>query len=569
MKSSYERSTSVHSEKHMTRFWLVLSCILGACLAARTNAGTASVPLQAIDPAALQRDVKWLSSSDLRGRLTMQPGNKRAASWIEWQFLDIGLDPVPMDGERLDYRQAIPLYEFRQDFATTELSINGERLNRTVGPPEIYVTSAEDLDIAGQLVFAGYGISAPQAGYDDYEGIDAIGKIVLVWDHEPRETDPASVFNGTGNTIYASNYVKALNAQKHGAIAVLHAPEPLKTHPTAQEIRQRIGHQAARAHDPIPVHALQRSELRIPSVIISAGIARDLFEQAGLDPADRQKQMDRTLQSGAFEFPDLRFALRTHVKTRQQGTAWNIVGMLRGQDGALASETVIVSAHYDHDGASGERIWHGADDNASGVAGLIAIAKALTHAERPKRSILFVAFGAEERGMLGSHYYVQNPLRSLDSTRAVVNLDMIGRVEADSPQTRDIVVVPADERGRLNLIGAAFSAGYRCLVERRSLQFEIALDDKFDHDHALNLLSRSDHFPFLLRAIPAVWWTTGFHPDYHQTSDTAEKIDYPLMRKVVAVAANVTLDLANADKPPDVSMLGSRADTPAQGGRCD
>jgi Zn-dependent M28 family amino/carboxypeptidase len=155
---------------------------------------------------------------------------------------------------------------------------------------------------------------------------------------------------------------------------------------------------------------------------------------------------------------------------------------------------------------------------------------------KPRRTIVFVVFAAEERGLLGSYYYVDHPLRPIESTQAVINFDMIGRNETPSTQTEGVRTIAADTSNQLSLIGTIYSPGYRTVVERQNQKTRLTLDYTWDQDAALNVYQRSDQFPFALRNIPAMWWFTGFHPDYHQPTDTVEKINFPKMERIVRLA---------------------------------
>ena len=169
---------------------------------------------------------------------------------------------------------------------------------------------------------------------------------------------------------------------------------------------------------------------------------------------------------------------------------------------------------------------------------------------RPKRSILFVVFAAEERGLLGSYYMAAHPLRPLAGTRAMINFDMIGRDEAKSEQTDGLIDIPANTSNRLNLIGAAYSPDFKNTVVAANRLVGLDLDDRFDHENALNTFFRSDQFPFVLHDIPAFWFFTGFHPDYHHTTDTPDKIDYPKMLKILQLSYLSGWEFANQSGYP-------------------
>jgi Zn-dependent M28 family amino/carboxypeptidase len=249
-----------------------------------------------------------------------------------------------------------------------------------------------------------------------------------------------------------------------------------------------------------------------------------------------------------------------------------VAGLLEGSDPALKAETVMITAHHDHDGSSpcstlsggidehGRpipagpgclQIWHGADDNGSGTVGVVELAKAFAaNGVRPRRSILFVVFASEERGLLGAYYMAQHPLRPLATTRAQINFDMIGRDEKPSPQTDGLIAIPADTSNRLNLVGALYSPEYAAVVKQENAHVGLVLDDRFDHENALNVFFRSDQFPFVLHDVPAFWWFTGFHPDYHHITDTVEKIDYAKMKKILDLAYLSAWRFANDSKTP-------------------
>ena len=532
-----------------------IAIALAASVSATAFAATPSVEqpgLAQIREADLRADIGFLASDALDGRLSLQPGDDVAVQWIASEFAKAGLKPAATDAQgKPSYLQAVPLVEYRPDVQATRLALKRAGKSVEWKSPEVSGSFPEDRDVEAPVVFAGYGITAPELGYDDYAGLDVKGKVVVVFDHEPQETNASSIFNGTGNTRYATGYVKVLNAQEHGAVAVLIAPEPSHNHPSAQEVRTRIGHQAEHAANPIPAQALVDNPLHIPSMIISADVSSQLLATSGSTPAALQQAIDKDLKNHSLALPDTAISLHLHNSSRREAVTWNVVGLVEGSDPKLAPETVIISAHHDHDGESGGKIWHGADDNASGTVGVVTLARAFAaNPTKPKRSILFAVFAAEERGLLGAYYLAAHPLRPLDTTRAMINFDMIGRDEKPSPQTDGLIQVPADTSNRLNLIGAAYSPDYQHTVAKENEQVGLVLDDRFDHEYALNVFFRSDQFPFVLQNVPAFWWFTGFHPDYHHPSDTPEKIDYPKMAKILKLAYLSAWQFADEATPP-------------------
>lgn len=503
----------------------------------------------AIREDTLRADLTFLASDALQGRMSLQTGDDVAIQWIASEFAKAGLRPAANGS----FLQPVELIEYRGDRAQSYVALKRDGSEKQWKFPDALGSYRSEVDVTADVVFAGFGITAPELHYDDYAGIDAQGKIVLIFDHEPQETDPNSIFNGTGNTRYATGRVKILNAQAHGAVGVLIVAEPNRKHPSNQERVARIGGSITRAV-PLPSQALAEDELHTPAAIISDAVGKELFATSGADPSQLQAAIDRDLKPQSRALPDTQVTLHYRNVSAHPGTTYNVAGLLEGSDPKLKAETILFSGHHDHDGISGEQIWHGADDNGSGTVGVVELAHAYAanaaHGERPKRSLLFVVFAAEERGLLGSFYMAAHPLRPLETTRAVINFDMIGRNETESDQTKGLIEIPTDTTNRLNLIGASYSPDYNRTVVAENKYVGLDLDYRFDRDYALNIFFRSDQFPFVLHNIPSFWWFTGFHPDYHHTTDTADKINYGKMAKILRLAYLTGFQFANEATTP-------------------
>jgi Zn-dependent M28 family amino/carboxypeptidase len=485
----------------------------------------------------LRADLTFIASDALLGRMSLQPGDDASVEWIAAEFAKAGLKPAATDAKgQPSFLQRVPLIEYRANSAANALTLRLGTTEQSWKAPEIIGGFRDDADITAPLAFAGFGITAPGVGYDDYKGLDAAGKVVVVFEHEPQENDPRARFGGTGNTRYATNRVKALNAQAHGALAMIVMAEPGRKHPSNLERVNRIGGSAKRV-PPLPGQALTGDELRIPVLTVSDAVAGQLLAKAGMTPQALQTAIDKDFAPQSRAIPDTTVSIHLENTARTRGTSANVVGLLPGSDPTLAAETVIISAHHDHDGSAGPEIWHGADDNGSGTVGVVALARAfMANPARPKRSILFAVFAAEERGLLGAYHMAMHPLRPLATTRAMINFDMIGRNETPSDQTTGLIEIPADTTNRLNLIGASYSPDFDRTVRAANRSVGLDLDDRFDRDNALNVFFRSDQFPFVLKDIPAMWFFTGFHPDYHHTTDTADRINYTKMTKIVKLS---------------------------------
>ncbi|SPE42403.1 Peptidase M28 [Candidatus Sulfopaludibacter sp. SbA3] len=529
----------------------VFSLFLASILLFAQAPSRLQVGYDSIQPSTLKADLTFLSSDALEGRRSLERGSEVAIQWIASEFAKAGLKPAAGDS----FLQAVPLIEYQVDRAQTALTLRHGDKAETFHAPEATGAFSNEATVSGAVVFAGFGITASELGYDDYAGIDAKGKIVLIFNHEPQEFDANSIFNGRGNTRYANNYSKVLNAQRHGAIAVLTMADP--NHASGGAGRGAAagrgrGQQQQQLRPHIPPEALAEGGTAIPTCGLSAAVAAKLFDAAGKSAADVQTAIDGKLAPASFDVPETRVELRTVVAERKRAISYNVAGLLEGSDPSLKAETIVFSAHHDHDGVGpAGGIMHGADDNGSGTVGVVALSHAFaSNPVKPKRSVLFIVFAAEERGLLGAYYYVSHPLRPLDTTRAEINFDMIGRNEApvnpDVPQPE----ISADTSNELGLIGTHYSPDYRETVERNNRIVGLQLTYKWDHDATQQVLFRSDQFPFLMHDIPAVWWFTGFHPDYHQVTDTVEKINFQKMAKILKLAYLTGFEFADGQNPP-------------------
>lgn len=478
----------------------------------------------------MRADIAFLSSAPLEGRRSLERGAEVAVQFVAAEFAKAGLKPAAGDS----FIQEVPLIEYR-------LKPDGRRLSVRIGGSTRQLERNKDftgshfqnVKVSAPVVFAGYGITAPEFGYDDYAGVDARGKIVLIFDHEPQETDPRSVFHGRGNTIHSSPYLKALNAQRHGAVGVLTVAEPLRKHPSSLERMARVPGGRERAASPA-AQVLADSERRIPVFSVSDAVAAELLAVTGKKPGEIQAAIDAALKPASQALPGVSAELEVELAESRRASTANVVGLLEGSDPKLREESVVFGGHYDHLGKRGDQVLPGADDDASGTAAVLELARVFASAtERPRRTLVFVAFGAEETGLLGSYYYAMRPARPLEKTRAVFSLDMIGRDEKPSAQTAGLIEIAEDTSNEVNFIGLKASPGLRPALERANREVGLQLNPKWDDDAALNIMFRSDHFPFLAKGVPAVWVFNGFTPDYHQPGDTLDKLNFAKMEKIV------------------------------------
>ena len=282
-----------------------------------------AVGYQTIQESDLRANLAFLSSDALQGRLSLQPGDDAAAQWIASEFAKAGLKPAA-DGSFL---QPVPLIEYRSDRSQSYVALTRAGAEKQWKFPNAYGVFPKDIDVKGDVVFAGFGITAPELGYDDYKNIDAAGKIVLIFDHEPQETDAKSIFNGTGNTRYATTRVKVQNAQAHGAIGVLIVAEPNRKHPSNQQRMARIGGSITRTV-PIPSQALADDSLHTPAAVVSDAIAQELFATSGTTPADLQTKIDQDLTPQSRILPATSITIHFRNLFSHTGTTYNVAGLL-------------------------------------------------------------------------------------------------------------------------------------------------------------------------------------------------------------------------------------------------
>jgi acetylornithine deacetylase/succinyl-diaminopimelate desuccinylase-like protein len=487
--------------------------------------------------ARMRADLEVLASAEAAGRASLTPGADVVARHLAAELRKAGLQPADGDG----YLQRFDLVPLQLDRSPSAVVVRAAGAEQRFAPVAVaFPDPTAPIDVTLDVAFAGFGISAPEFGYDDYAGLDVRGKAVLVFDHEPQEDDPRSAFHGTGFTLHANTWQKTRTAQQHGAAALLVVTEPVNSHRSAPRPPERAG---------APPQALAAGALRIPRITIPADAAAALLPSTGRTPADTQRAIDAAGRPSSRRLDGVTVTLQAvNATTRVQASA-NVVGLLPGTDARLKGETILVTSHYDHLGVQEGRLYPGANDNGSGTVAMVEVARLLAGAKL-RRSVLFVSFGSEEQLMLGSYHYVSHPLRPLATTRAVLNLDMVGRNEAHTPESEGVYEITAGRPDQLNLVGAAYSPDLASVLKRVSPRAGLTLSDKFDRDSSMRALFRCDHLPFLQHGIPAVWLFGGFHPGYHEPIDTIDRLDFDKMDRVVRLTVEAVKALASSDAPP-------------------
>ena len=470
----------------MTRRLVAFSlAVILIVAAAGAFARPAAVPPQA---ASLAETVNALTTSEMDGRRSGTPGGDHAASRLADWLAAAGLRP---GGDAGSYLQSFILETSSRPGPASSLELLGPSQRRLeFGRDWIAHGGSLAGEVSGEVVFVGYGITVADAGYDDYTGIDVRGKIALALDGSPPHLASTRV----------GRLDKLIAAKAHGAAALLIVSGDLPSPETTS----------------------------VEVSLLSGAVTREAAD-AMLAPSGRTTaEATRAPAGGA---PG-RFGTPTRARIRvekvtQETRAANVIGILPGTDPTLASEVVVVGAHYDHLGRADGVVYPGADDNGSGTAVVLGLARAFAAAGGADRTLVFAFFGAEELGLIGSRHFVQQPPIPLARTVGMVNFDMVGRL-----QGRPLSVGGGDSGSRL-----------RAVVSDAAQAEGVAIDINGSP------YGPSDHSRFYAAGLPVLFFYTGSHSDYHRPTDTADKIDAAGMARVAAVGARVVERLASESRP--------------------
>jgi len=471
-----------------------------------------------VSPDSLIESVKWLADDAREGRMTGSPGCEASARYIAAHFEADGLQPAGDDGTWFQNYDATIGVRLGDANALRVEGVDGlgeEKVNEDFVPFGFSESGTVDVPV----VFAGYGITDDEANYDDYAGIDVTGKAVLVLRHEPQQDDSTSVFNGRSFTQHALFRSKAINAREHGAVAVLIFTGPLSQGYEKDKLTRLDGAEGIGGGDLLAVHV--RKE-----------IGEAMLKAAGADARTWMEDVDKDLQPRSFAFePSIRVHLTVSVIKDRRTTA-NVVGILPGTDPDAGA--VILGAHYDHLGRGNSsslapdkigEIHNGADDNASGTAAVMELARVFAATGPTRRTLVFATFSGEELGLLGSSYMASHPPVPLETVQAMVNMDMVGR--------------PRD--GKITVGGIATSPEFKDLIARAAEGSPLTVGTSKSGYGA------SDHTSFYVKNVPVLFFFSGLHEDYHKPSDDWWKIDKDGLAEVTRVVYAAVTDLADRD----------------------
>lgn len=545
----------------------------------------------------LKAAVEYLASDAMEGRGIGTHGLDLAADYIAEQFAAIGLKTDLFNGTPFQKFSISTQARLGDTNSAALVGPNGQRIELQLGTDftPLAVGGSGQFDVP--LVFVGYGITAPAEGYDDYADVDVGGKAVVVLRHEPQQSNPHSVFNGTEHSEYAPFSRKVANASEHEAALVVFVTDEVERdrkieqrvqryrraleeyqqeleqfvkleRPDVAQIKAHLDRMADLEEE---IHEQQEKlreefdpilgfnsagqssdEDRFPVLHVRRGVVDRVLKAVGGNTLDElEHQIDQGPTPHSFPLAGWRLVGQVSI-LRDKAEVQNVVAVLEGE-GPLANETIVIGAHYDHLGMGGpgslapgvEEIHNGADDNASGTAALIEVARRLTaRPEKLRRRVVFIAFTAEERGLIGSAHYVRHPLVPLEQTVAMLNMDMVGRLEEN----------------KLIIYGTGAAIEFDALVD------EINEKYGFDITKRPTGFGPSDHATFYGKQIPALHFFTGTHPDYHRPTDDAEKINVQGLDRVTEMVTDFAITLANADERPRYQAT-QRSSQPRSGDR--
>lgn len=528
-----KRSFLLSSLQLKKRHGLVLLAGLGLILAGAGASSTARSKADLLNGSAFLEHVRFLASDDLGGRGNGSRELEEAAQYVADRFRALGLRPAGDDGS---YFQPFTVTLGGTLGANNTLSLEGVEIG---APLEIHrdfepMTFTGAGTVEAPVVFVGYSITAPEHHYDDYRDIDVTGKVVLMLRRIPRNGRDDSPFEAERG--HATFVTKVVNAKAHQAAAVLlvNLDQPDELVKFGQD--------------------LGAEDLSIPAIHIKRKVAERLFQKAGKDLAAVQEKIDEDLSPSSFELAGVKARIHLDIN-RARAQVRNILGYLPPANARGDEEILVIGAHYDHVGrgyrhsrASQDtrgQIHNGADDNASGTAAMLELARVFTTRNDLGRGILFAAFAGEELGLLGSSHYTRSPTLPLENTVAMFNLDMVGRLRND----------------KLYIGGVGTSPGFRPVLGELGKAENLTLSFSFSG------YGSSDHTSFTLQEIPSLFFFTGLHEDYHRPSDDWDEINAAGAERVMRLVYQMVDHIQALPERPEFDKSAPIERRPAGGGR--
>ena len=583
---------------------LLLALLL---LSANALGQTAAKPAAGPDAERLRAHVTYLASEKLEGRRTGTAGAQEAARYVAREFLRLGLRPGAAAAcdelnescymQQFPYVAGVELGKGNALTATRRAEAGAPMaIDFRVGEDWMPLGFGSSERVEGPVVFVGYGITAGEQGHDDYKGAGAAGKVALAFAGTPDGDHPHGRFTRAGEPRFKAAAARAAGAK---ALVLIASEEELKSDRLARLRYDNAGGDAG-----LPVAVLSR---------------RAAAKVLGLVGPPLLSEFEKSLRGGGGGGPvavareaepgrGVVLGLTTDV-VRKNAPAANVVGVLEGSDAKLKSEAIVIGAHYDHLGRGGEgalgregEIYFGADDNASGTAGLLELARLFKgEKEKMRRTVVFIAFGGEEEGLIGSSHYVRQPALPLGQTVAMLNMDMIGRLRGGALHVGGVGTAAelrsmVEEANRGYKVTLHPPAGGGAAAEGRSKEVTLKVRQEGQPDRevkgrvpdpdpivvtgadgrtaltarpaerfALSLsedgFGPSDHSSFYARRVPVLFFFTGPHEDYHKPSDTADRVNYEGEAEILGLVRDIVLRLQESDARPTYALARAEANT--------
>ena len=471
----------------------------------------------------LKRHLSFLASTELGGRYTISPSNLVAARYLASELEYYGFRGAASGS----FFQKVPLYFRQPDLNASSLVLkrNGASTGFRFGA-DFIDPDPVDVKISGQLDFGGYGVSSPENGYDDYANLDAQNKIVVITRGRPAALKGIKLDDGETDVAAA---------RAHGAVGVIVVDQ--------SEFNDAFAEARERSDDEPSLPSKKRSDA-LPEVYAGPRLVTAIAELLGQPPSYLRGA------GKAFRAQPLDASVQISVKVNMKAAppAQNVAGILDGTDPTLKDEFVVLSAHYDHLMTRNGQIYRGADDDGSGTVSVLEIAQALAK-ERPKRSILIMFHTGEELGLFGSEYNTDySPVVPLSQLVCDLNIDMVGRSrppgdtdprDAKLTDKNSIYIIGADKLStELNQINEQTDA------DTEHFKFDYTYNDETNPER---FYYRSDHYNYAKHGIPIIFYFTGVHRDYHQPTDTVDKIDFEKMERIDRMIFATGWRIANLD----------------------
>lgn len=510
----------------MKNILVLLALVIAGCTASNQQLYDREI----INKTYLTANLEFLASDELEGREATTRAEKISALFLASELKKYGVQELE------DYESYLMEFTIlKTNIDTNSYIKSGDGMILSF-PDEFIADLRKSASISGyyDIVFAGFGITAPEFGYNDYENLDVAGKWVIVWKGEPQSSDP-DFFDANYLTTYSMSDHKIDNAKSRNAAGIILLAED-----------QLINFwDAYRSFFTRSAFSLMNSEVAdndsFAVLYIRNQTAKKLFSEQ-----EYEYEKIEQLTAGGHNVPKFSFNNKIFISLNKLSTnqsSYNVIGYREGEHPQLKNEYIAIGAHYDHLGVREDRIYNGADDNGSGTVAVLEVARALSETGGNKRSVLFVFHGAEEKGLLGSRYLSDN-FYLMDNIQAHINLDMVGRESVDT-----IYSVGSDK----------INPRLKNIVEetnRNTVNF--ALNYKFDDsDDPHRIYYRSDHYHYARKGIPIVFFYDFMMEDYHKPGDTVDKINFEKIRKVAELVYHLTLNLANEEEQlrPDETTI--------------